>query len=113
MKGLLLLTLGDLEEVWADAALQETLLALPLSAMAVLLGCTELKVSKSGPQAWLQVCVLHYARKMLLSSAVLAQWLASIVLRLAQSLHCGAKSSVLALGFSTQCWEQTMPFPAW
>jgi len=41
---LLLRVLGDLEEVRADAALQDVLLKLPLAAMEVLLGCDELQV---------------------------------------------------------------------
>jgi hypothetical protein len=44
LKRILLSVLGDLEAVWADAALRDALLALPLSAMAVLLSCDELKV---------------------------------------------------------------------
>jgi hypothetical protein len=44
VKRLLLSVLGDLEEVWADAALQEVLLGLPLPAMELLLGCDDLKV---------------------------------------------------------------------
>jgi len=44
VKPLLLRVLGDLEGVWADAALQDILLKLPLAAMKVLLGCDELQV---------------------------------------------------------------------
>jgi hypothetical protein len=44
VKHLLLSVLGDLEEVWADAALQEVLLQLPVPAMELLLSCDELKV---------------------------------------------------------------------
>jgi hypothetical protein len=44
LKRMLLSVLGDLEEVWADTALQETLLRLPLTAVVKLLGCDELKV---------------------------------------------------------------------
>jgi hypothetical protein len=40
----LLSVFGDLEAVWADAALQEQLLGLPLSSMELLLSCDELKV---------------------------------------------------------------------
>jgi hypothetical protein len=44
LKRLLLSVLGDLEAVWADSALRDALLALPLPAMTVLLSCTDLKV---------------------------------------------------------------------
>jgi len=44
VKPLLLRVLGDLEGVWADAALQDILLKLPLAAMELLLGCDELQV---------------------------------------------------------------------
>jgi hypothetical protein len=36
--------LGDLDEVWADRELRETLLELPLRAMAFLLGSDKLQV---------------------------------------------------------------------
>lgn len=41
---LLLSVLGDLEEVWEDAALQEALLGLPCQALVLLLSCNALKV---------------------------------------------------------------------
>jgi hypothetical protein len=44
LKGMLLSLLGDLEEVWADEALKNTFLRLPLPAMIMLLSCDELKV---------------------------------------------------------------------
>lgn len=50
LKCMLLSVLGDLEEVWADQALQDTLLRLPLGAMVVLLGCNELMVGADHEQ---------------------------------------------------------------
>lgn len=47
LKPLLLRVFGDLEGVWADAALQDILLKLPQPAMKVLLGCDELQVGLS------------------------------------------------------------------
>lgn len=44
LKRMLLRVLGDLEGVWADAALRNILLQLPLPAMALLLSCGDLKV---------------------------------------------------------------------
>jgi hypothetical protein len=44
LKRLLLSVLGDLEEVWADSDLLTSLMRLPLTAVAMLLGCDELKV---------------------------------------------------------------------
>jgi hypothetical protein len=44
LKSVLLSLLGDLEAVWADCSLRDTLLGLPLHAMELLLSCDELKV---------------------------------------------------------------------
>ena len=44
LKSVLLSLLGDLEAVWADRSLRDTLLGLPLHAMVLLLSCDELKV---------------------------------------------------------------------
>jgi hypothetical protein len=44
VRSVLLSVLGDLEAAWADAALQEQLLGLPLPSMELLLSCDELKV---------------------------------------------------------------------
>ena len=52
LKRMLLSVLGDLEEVWALPALQETLLRLPVTAMVVLLGCDELKVRAWPPKPY-------------------------------------------------------------
>ena len=49
LKSVLLALLGDLEAVWADHRLQDTLLGLPLHAMELLLSCDELKVSVMSP----------------------------------------------------------------
>jgi hypothetical protein len=45
LKHVLLAMLGDLEAVWADAALQEVLLKLPLHVMELLLSLDDLTVS--------------------------------------------------------------------
>ena len=44
LKSVLLQLLGDLEAVWADSGLQDSLLGLPLHAIELLLSCDELKV---------------------------------------------------------------------
>jgi hypothetical protein len=49
LKSVLLSLFGDLEAVWADPSLQDTLLGLPLHAMELLLSCNELKVR---PALW-------------------------------------------------------------
>lgn len=51
IKHVLLSVLGDLEDVWADAALQDALLKLPLPAMELLLSYEELKASTRGHHA--------------------------------------------------------------
>jgi hypothetical protein len=47
LKSVLLSLLGDLEAVWADRSLRDTLLGLPLHAMELLLSCDEIKVRVS------------------------------------------------------------------
>lgn len=44
LKQMMLSILGDLEEVWVDESLKDTLMGLPLPAMELLLSCDELKV---------------------------------------------------------------------
>jgi hypothetical protein len=47
LKKVLLSVFGDLEAVWADAALLKQLLGLPLHAIELLLSLDELKVNAS------------------------------------------------------------------
>jgi hypothetical protein len=61
IKRVLLSVLGDLEAVWADSALRDTLLALPLPAMAALLSCNDLKVSGSASSLHICTAVLASA----------------------------------------------------
>jgi len=46
LRRLLLTALGDLEAVWADPALVDALIGLPVPAMELLLSCDELQVGK-------------------------------------------------------------------
>lgn len=47
LRKVLLSVFGDLEAVWADQALQQQLLGLPLHAMKLLLSCDKLKVRQA------------------------------------------------------------------
>jgi hypothetical protein len=62
LKKVLLSVFGDLEAVWADAALQLQLLGLPLHALKLLLSCTELKVSHAGAELGLAASAVSHGQ---------------------------------------------------